>query len=78
MVALLRLGGKPLALVSLLVIACITHTPAAAQRFARNVAVPPPPQDTFGACARSADEPHLSLHVEVLGAFGQPGPEQNV
>ena len=78
MVALLRLGGKPLALVSLLVIACITHTPAAAQRFARNVAVPPPPQDNFGACARSTDEPHLSLHVEVLGAFGQPGPGQNV
>jgi len=78
MVALLRLGGKPLALVSLLAVACVAHTSAEAQRFARNVAVPPPPQDNFGACARSADEPHLSLHVEVLGPSGQLGPGQNV
>ncbi len=78
MVALLRLGGRPLALVSILVIACFTHTSAAAQRFARNVAVPPPPQDNLAACAQSADEPHLSLHVEVRGATGQLGPGQNV
>jgi hypothetical protein len=78
MVALLRSGGKPQAVISILVIACFTHTSAAAQLFARNVAVPPPPQDNVGACAQSADEPHLNLHVEVLGAFGQPGPGQNV
>jgi hypothetical protein len=78
MVALLRSGGKRLATVSILAIACFTHTSAEAQRFARNVAVPPPPQDNFGACAQSPDEPHLSLHVEVLGASGQLGPGQNV
>jgi hypothetical protein len=78
MVALLRWGGKPQVLVSVLVVGCLAYTSAEAQRFARNVAVPPPPQDNFGACAQSADEPHLSLHVEVLGAFGQPGPGQNV
>jgi hypothetical protein len=78
MVSLLRLGGKPHVLVPVLVVACLTHTSAEAQRFARNVAVPPPRQDNVGACARSADEPHLSLHVEVLGASGQPGPGQNV
>jgi hypothetical protein len=42
------------------------------------MAVPPPLQSNLGACAQSADEPHLSLHVEVLGPSGQLGPGQNI
>src|SRR5262245_29800241 len=78
MLALMRSGGKPLALLSILVIACLTHTPASAQRFARSVAVPPPPQSTFGACASREDAPYLSLHVEVRGHSGQLGPGQSL
>jgi hypothetical protein len=78
MLALMRSGGKPWALLSILAIACFAHTSASAQRFARSVAVPPPAQSNVGACASREDEPYLSLHVEVRGPTGQLGPGQGV
>jgi len=77
MVALLRLGDQPRALVSLLVIACFAHAPAQAQRVLRNLLDPPPLQNNVGVCAQSENEPYLSLHVEVR-LSGQLGPGQNV
>jgi len=50
--------------------ACIILTTAAAAAPSARGPAPPPRQDVVSACAQGADEPRLSLHVEVRDQFG--------